>query len=264
MSRRFVVVAEDRLSFLLATALCDRVVAERSRWLRDHWHSEEDRSSFRVWSTLDASSAAAWTTRADVKRLAATTKVSAHPLGLKAEGALAYKATKLALSRLAETDALFLVHDTDGEESTAERMREGAESAKKSAEQLTVIVAAPHPEAEAWVAAGIVPATPEEKKRREEQREHLGFDPITEPHLLSSGKSTNKRDAKRACREILGAFDDEPERWRRCWEETALELLEANGEEAGLPAYTREVEERILSLLGDPMAATERKSEHRP
>jgi hypothetical protein len=118
--------------------------------------------------------------------------------------------------------------------------------------ELTVIAAVPHPEAEAWVAAGIVPATPDEQKRHEAERSRLGFDPIAAPHQLSSGKSTDKRDAKSTCKEILGdAFKDAPERWTRCWEETALETLEANGKDAGLAAYTREVEDRILPLLGD-------------
>ena len=70
MSRRFVIVAEDRMSFLLATVLCDRVVAERSSWLREQWEHEGSRPAFRVWSKLDASSPDDWTTRADVKRLA--------------------------------------------------------------------------------------------------------------------------------------------------------------------------------------------------
>jgi hypothetical protein len=252
VSRRFVIVAEDRLGFLLARTLCDRVVAERSDWLRDHWEGEESRGAFRVWSKLDASSHDERTTRSDVKRLAREMSMHAHPLGLKAEGALAYKATKLALSRLVETDALFIVHDSDGDEETARIMREGVCKAMMTPERLTVIVAVPHPETEAWVAAGIVPATPEERKSHEEERKRLGFDPITTPHQLSSGKRTGKRDTKSTCAEILGGeLADAPERWMRCWEETALETLEANGRGSGLAAYTAEVEERILPLLGD-------------
>jgi hypothetical protein len=249
MSRRFVVVAEDRQAFLLATVLCDRVIAERSGWLRDHWADEEQRRSFRVWDKLDASSPDDWTRRSDVKRL---WPKRAHTLGMKAEGALAYKATKLALDHPGEAAALFVVHDSDGDPETAGNMREGARRAMRTPDQLTVIAAVPHPEAEAWVAAGIVPETLHEQKRHEAERSRLGFDPIAAPHELSSGKSTDKRDAKGTCREILGgAFKDAPERWARCWEATALETLERNGRGAGLSEYVKEVEERVLPLLGD-------------
>lgn len=255
MSMRFVVVAEDRQSFALATALCERVVAERSTWLRDHWGSEETRRSFRVWDKLDPSSHDAWTTRGDIKRLGRTLAMGSHPLGLKAEGALAYKAMKLALLRAADgnaADALFLVHDSDGDEETARRMQAGAAAAISTVRTTLPVVAVPHPEAEAWVAAGIVPATPEERSKHEEERKRLGFDPITEPHRLSSGKSTDKRDAKRTCAAILGrTYDEDPERWERCWEETALPVLETNGRGAGLRDYTEQVEQIILPLLGD-------------
>ncbi len=263
MSRRFVIVAEDRLSFLLATSLCDRVIAERSSWLCDHWESEEGRSAFRVWSKLDTSSREEWTTRSDVKRLAREMSLRAHPLGLKAEGAIAYKAARLALAWLAGDDergALFIVHDSDGDATTSRSMRDGAREAmreKRASERLAVVVAVPHPEAEAWVIAGIVPATPEERARHEDERRGLGFDPITAPHALSSRKSTDKRDAKRICEAILGSFALDPARWRRCWEETALSTLEANaslvvdGEVVGLSAFTKQVEEIIVPLLGD-------------
>ena len=142
--------------------------------------------------------------------------------------------------------------DADKDRGTAAIMDEGARSALKNPNDLVVIIAAPYKEAEAWVAAGIVPSTPQERGRHEKERARLGFDPITSPHELSSGKSTDKRDAKRTCEEILGgAFKDEPERWQRCWEETPLETLEENGSDAGLAEYTRNVGRRIVPLLED-------------
>jgi hypothetical protein len=252
MSRRFVVVAEDRLGFTLTTALCDRVVAERSGWLRDHWSDETSRRSFRAWEKLDASTPAAWTTRADVRRLWG--KRPLHPLRLKAEGALAYKAAKLALERSAEgtpVDALFVVHDSDGDEATESNMRRGAREATAASPELVVVVATPHPEVEAWVVAGIVAETDEEEASHDSERQRLGFDPVREPHRLSSGKRTGKRDAKGVCEAILGEEHAAPDRWARCWERTPLTTLEENGDGAGLRAYVGAVEKRVLPVLGD-------------
>ncbi|MCC6558193.1 MAG: hypothetical protein IT372_35045 [Polyangiaceae bacterium] len=248
MSELFVVVAEDRQAFELATDLCDRIIAERSSWLRDHWGEEASRRHHRIWTGLEPSDRS-WSSRSDVKRLAQQCSVRIQGLGVKAEGALARKALEVARRLRPGAAALFIVHDTDGDLETAARMREGAGAA--AAVSPRVVIAAPHPEAEAWLMAGIVPETPEEREALGAERERLGFDPTANPGALSSGRAEGKRDAKRICEAILGAREDSAERWERCWKETPLEILERNGEGAGLREYTREVEELILPLLGD-------------
>ena len=248
MSLRFVVVAEDRLGFRLATDLCDRVVAERSTWLRDHWQDEASRGQHRTWSGLEPTYRP-WSSRGDLKRLAKQLRVHGH--GETAEGAIARKAVVVASMLREKTDALFLVHDTDGDGETAGRMREAARPRGGAVHGFEVLVAASHPEAEAWVAAGITPLTPEERDAREAEQARLGFDPTAHPERLSSGKAADKRDAKQTCQRILGDREENAERWERCWKETPLEVLETRGEGAGLAAYTREVEERVLPLLGD-------------
>lgn len=253
MSQLFVVVAEDRQAFELATVLCDRIIAERSTWLRDHWGEEASRRNHRNWTGLEASDRS-WSNRSDLKRLARQCFVRPQRLGIKAEGALARKALEVTRKLRPDAAALFIVHDTDGDRGTADRMREGARSpALKSPK---VVIAAPHPEAEAWVIAGIVPVTPEEQEALSAERKRLGFDPTTNPGALSSGKAKDKRDTKTICKAILGEREVSIERWERCWKETPLEILERNGDGAGLRDYTKDVEEIILPLLGDRAAHT--------
>lgn len=254
MSARVIVVAEDRLGFELATSLCDRVVAERSEWLHDHWADETSRSAFRVWSKLDLATQQRWTTRADIKRLSAGRRQT-H--GLKAEGALVYKAVKLAHAERTEGEAVavIVVHDTDGDEGALESMKDGRDRALEMTTDRTkseALVAAPHPEVEAWVAAGFAPESEEEERRLAVEHARLGFNPVAEPHRLSSRKRFDTRDAKRICAALLGCdHGNDTERWSRCWEDTPLDLLEERGAGAHLRAFTGEVGERLLPVLGD-------------
>src|SRR5262249_22212575 len=162
----------------LATVLCDRVIAERAGWLRDHWQDDASRGALRVWAGLDVSSPLPWSTRGEVKRLARERSLRVHAVGLKSEGALGYKAVALVSTPSCIADALFLVHDSDGDPQTAERMRDGARRNEHGVRRFEVVVCVPHPEAEAWVIAGFVPESLDEDTRHKTERQRLGFDPI--------------------------------------------------------------------------------------
>jgi hypothetical protein len=255
MTVRFVVIAEDELGYRLVSDLCDRVVMERGApWLQDLWRDEETRSSQRAWRGFQANQR--WSSRGDVKRIAERLSIRAHGRGMKAERAMAHKAVAIAAKLSAEveaekTDALFLVHDTDGDENVSAVMRDGARGEGEDAPGFPVITAAPHPESEAWVIAGAAPRSHEERTVHEGERQRLGFDPVTHPGQLSSNRETDKRDAKRVCEALLGPAGEAYERWERCWMETPLDKLEHHADGAGLRDYTRQVELRILSILGD-------------
>ncbi|HSO00471.1 MAG TPA: hypothetical protein VLS89_19400 [Candidatus Nanopelagicales bacterium] len=255
MTLRFVVVAEDQLGYRLVRDLGDRVIMERgASWLRDLWCEEELRSSQRSWTGFEPGQA--WSSWGDIKRLGEELSVRGHGLGIKAEAAMARKAVAIAAELPTKrpgspsVDALFLVHDTDGDEAVRDRLREGGRGRDQPA--FTVLVAAPHPESEVWVIAGAAPNEAEAKELHAAERQRLGFDPVRYPEGLTSNRATDKRDAKRVCEALLGPPGKQYERWERCWRETPLDELEQNGAAAGLRHYTQELEDRMLPLLGGP------------
>jgi hypothetical protein len=257
VTARFVIVAEDELGQRLARDLADRVVAERARatWLRDLWGDEETRTSQRVYSGFAPETR--WSRWVEVKRLADELSIRVHGLGMKAERAMAHKAVAIAAELetrspgAAPISALFLVHDTDGDAEVAVRLRDGARGRPQAPPRFAVVVAAPHPESEAWVVAGAAPRSPEEQARHREERSRLGFDPVTSPALLTASRVTDKRDAKRVCEALAGLPGDAYASWEPRWKETPLDALDQNGAEAGLSEYTREVAEKMLPLLDD-------------
>lgn len=254
VTHRYVVVAEDELGYRLVCDLADRVIAERGApWLQALWGDHDLRVHQRRWTGFHSHQR--WSSRGEIKRLADEHSIRAHGHGMKAELAMAHKAAQIT-AKLTENGtiepahALFLVHDTDGEEAVEANLREGA-ARKGGSHTFQVIVAAPHPESEAWVVAGAALRSRDEKARHHAERRRLGFDPVTSPERLSSNRSTDKRDAKRVCVEILGASGDAYESWAPCWKETPLDVLERNAALAGLRSYTRQVERMLLPLVGD-------------
>lgn len=254
MTYRFVVVAEDELGYRLARDLADRVVVERGApWLQDLWRDGALREQQRRWTGIRSDTR--WSPRGEIKQLAEKWSIRAHGHGMKAERAMAHKAAALVtkLMKYGEidtADALFLVHDTDGERGVSESLRDGAHGAG-GPRDFRVLVATPHPESEAWVIAGILQTSSEEKDIHRQECQRLGFDPVLHPDLLTSNRSTDKRDAKRICEALAGTCSDGYQRWERAWMETPIDRLEQNAGRAGLRDYTRQVEEILLPLLGD-------------
>jgi hypothetical protein len=257
MTMRFVIVAEDELGQRLVRDLADRVVAERAQatWLRELWEDEGTRASQRTYGGFEPETR--WSKWGDVKRLADELSIRVHGLGMKAERAMAHKAVAIAAELATSSPeaepihALFLAHDTDGDLDVAVRLRAGARGRPEAPPSFAVVVAAPHPESEAWVVAGAGLRSPEEQARHREERSRLGFDPVTHPELLTANRATDKRDSKRVCAALLGAQGGEYAVWEPSWKETPLDDLDRNGAKAGLSEYSAEVAEKILPLLDD-------------
>ena len=256
MTARFVIIAEDELGQRLARDVVDRVIEERGvAWLSDLWREQETRASQRTFCGLSPDKP--WSRWTELKRLAGELSVRVHGLGMKAERAMARKAVAIAAEIEARSQegprisALFLMHDTDGDAEKAGLLREGAQGRRDAPPAFPVVVAAPHPESEAWVLAGATPRSPDDRAQHSKERSRLDFDPVTQPERLSANRLTDKRDAKRVCEALLGPHGDRYEAWERCWKEAPLEVLEQNGVRAGLREYTEEIEQKILPLLGD-------------
>jgi hypothetical protein len=260
MTKRLVIVAEDELGQKLARVFCDRVVGEHGApWLRDLWVEPGMRETQRVFTGFDRTKP--WSRWAEVKSIAAKRSIRIVGLGPKGEQRMAHKAVAIAASMNERPageppiDALILVHDTDGDLEVATRLGAGAIGARGKRASFPVVVAAPHPESEAWVIAGAMRHPPEEastpdKERHAQEHRRLGFDPVTQPERLSANRATDKRDAKRVCEALLGPHGDAYEAWERCFHETPLDRLEKNGERAGLRTYLHDVKQEILPLLG--------------
>ena len=244
MTLRVLVVAEDQLGVTLARDLCDRVVVERGpSWLADLWHDARTRDSQRAWGGFDA--ADVWTEWAQTKKIADRRGLRTHGLGMEGYELAAYRAAHLAAMRTPRPDALVLCHDTDNKPVRAQMIR-GIERAH--VEDVPMLLAVAHREAEAWVLAGFTPRHAQEREALSSLASEIGFDPTAEPHRVTSTVQNDPRDAKRCCGRLL-AEDLYAARATSCWRETPLDELVHRGASTGLPEYLAAVERVLLPVL---------------
>jgi hypothetical protein len=173
--------------------------------------------------------------------------------------ALAYVAVRLACLAPVEGDrALLLSFDVD-RHPPEECCAPGVLAALQSAEApLGVLVAEAQPEFDAWVISGFLPKDAGERSLLEGERRRLEeaghtFDPVTEPHKLTSTLPGDPRDAKAMCARLLrleGQAVPTDGRVRECLD-APLETLLTNGAEAGIRGLLSEVVAVLLPLLGD-------------
>jgi hypothetical protein len=103
------------------------------------------------------------------------------------------------------------------------------------------------PKREAWVLAGFVPPSDDERRRPEACRQGLGFDPTIEAHRLTVGP----HGANESAEDVLDALTGgqlEREAWRH--KGTALSTLVGRGASSGLAAFVGEIEERSYHRFG--------------
>lgn len=261
MTLAIIVCAEDSLASDVATRLLDRVVAERAsaEWLRDLWLDPTTRDAQRRVVDLDAH--AGWSSLSHIKEVERRGRSRVHPRDLASNRALvgsaaiAYKCVRLAP---AATRVLLLAFDAD-HRPDHERCRAGVDAAVRSASRhLTVLVAEAHPEFDAWVIAGFVPASRRDHDELATVRTSLRnaghtFDPLAEPHRLTSTISDDPRDAKQLCATLLGlsaqAHFGEPA-VQQCID--ALPLSASVAAALGLTAFVDDIVRGVLPLLGDP------------
>ncbi|WP_156041574.1 hypothetical protein [Chondromyces apiculatus] len=102
-------------------------------------------------------------------------------------------------------DVLMIALDTDGHPERREALQ--AARSEASTAPIAVILATPHPEAEAWFVAGFEPLDGEEAARldalRKDRDKKLNFIPTEEPHRLTAHPNDAPTDAKRVLRFLM-------------------------------------------------------------
>lgn len=196
---------------------------------------------------VDLGGATGWSNRQQVKDLARTRRF--HPRGLGGSSAHAYKCVRLATGH---GDVLLLSFDRDEEH----RIRQGVEEARRTvAEAIPTIVAEAYPEFEAWVIAGhqLLSAHQRDCHRRAvEQLRASGFpfDPLEQPHKLTSDVTGDPRDAKRMLElllELAGQPAGKPE-VSTCLD-ADLATLRGRGKHTGIVEFLDEISAVVVPLL---------------
>ena len=97
---------------------------------------------------------------------------------------------------------------------------------------------------------GIIPSNQDEEPILKEITTELTFNPCEESHRLRSNSFTEPdrlRNPKVVVEKLTGG---RMEREQQCWEETPLEYLREKGVDTGLTAYIKEIEERLIPIIG--------------
>ncbi len=224
---------------IAVTRLTDRVLEEAVDWF-DHatrdairrWRAPTPLDAF--WKVTSASTAAR------ALRLLPRGDFSGEPAKLEAS---LYRA-QLRLWQHAHVHGQpihvgFIVRDTDHEP-----RKEGARQAVESGRwPFRVVLAFPHPEAEAWPIAVFEPAAEDERARLAEQTRRLGYSPVEQPERLTSTVSGKVTDAKTVRAELIDASREHD------WLEIDLDVLRRRGETTGLTDFLAEVASVVVPLL---------------
>ena len=241
-SKRFAVVHEATADFATATELADRVLCEAIDWLDVDLLTHQ-----RTWLG-EAATGHRFTWKA-MKQLAQRADIRAHGHfddnpALSDAGA-GRRAILVLRNAFPDLDAILLIRDQDND---PER-RHGLEQARSQGHGgIVIVVGLAIVEREAWLLSGYEPLDKTETARLEAERTRLGFDPRMRSHELTACKDDRaKRSPKRVLRELSGG---DWERECRCWRETDLPTLRERGGENGLAIYIKEVEERLVGLIG--------------
>lgn len=148
-------------------------------------------------------------------------------------------------------DVLIVAHDTDGDRARVK----GLEQALAVTHPFPVIIAFPHQDAEAWFVAGFRPESDAERRRLEDRKSKLGFDPSEKPHQLTSRPNDAPTDAKRVLRILVfdedasrpPALEEIPDLCDRTLRD--LELLERRGGSCGLVAFLDGLRGTLVPML---------------
>lgn len=152
--------------------------------------------------------------------------------------------------------ALVVVHDTDGEEERLSGLEQALELMRTElSDPLPIVAATPHPEAEAWFVAGLIPADEKERRRLTELTHDLSFEPTKEPHRLTARPNDASTDAKRVLRLLLFGEDasrppsseELPDVCDRVFADLAL--IEGRGDACRLAAFVGDVRIRLVPIL---------------
>lgn len=148
-------------------------------------------------------------------------------------------------------DVIIVAHDTDGDRARLKDL----EQALALTHPIPVIVAVPHQDAEAWFVAGFRPGSDAERRRLEDRKDDLGFDPPERPHRLTAHPNDARTDARRVLRILV--FDEDASRAPSLEEIPSLcdrtlndlELLRRRGAECGLAAFLDALRGTLVPLV---------------
>jgi len=252
----FVVIVESSADARTATKLADRILVQKIDWLEP-----EMLQHLFQWSGLEAG-----TENSCWKNINQIIDNFQQSLGfrpprylghrkdgaLKADGAAAIKIINLVrfIQKTRQIKAVLLIRDLDNQP----QRREGIEQARSEQidrqPKLAIIMGTADRMREAWVLNGFIPSNQEETRILEDIKTELSFDPCKESHRLRSNsleEPDRLRNPKVVVEKLTGG---KMEREQQCWEETNLEHLREKGVQTGLTAYIREIEERLIPIIG--------------
>jgi hypothetical protein len=254
---RFVLLAEDRINARTAAVLVDRVIEESDatpEWLRELWAAEQ-REHTRAWTHASGDLGE----RFDRGTYSKLDHINAFCPGARAlrrgVGAKAATVSKAMLCvQLCEPDdsaaAAVIALDADEDPEDAAAMRRAFEAQRAQLEadgvRCALLLALAQPESEAWCVAAVDEHADNSATIAALRRE-LGFDPIRQPHELTSTSKTAKRDCKRVFEALLGDRDSEAA--LSVVERAALEAWTSHDDSYGVRALAESVTTRLCPAL---------------
>jgi hypothetical protein len=253
----FVVIVESSADARTATKLADRILVEKIDWLEP-----EMLQHLVQWSGLEAGTEnSCWK---NISHIIEREKesgfqppdfyvvISPRQKTLQPDGANTIKILNLVsyLQKTRNIKALLLIRDLDNQ---PER-RQGIEQARSEhinrPPKLEIVIGTAERMREAWVLNGFIPSNQDEEQILKEITTQLKFNPCEESHRLRSNSLTEPdriRNPKVVVEKLTGG---RMEREQQCWEETPLEYLREKGVDTGLTAYIKEIEERLIPIIG--------------
>lgn len=244
MTLQFAVVHEHEHDFDTATELADRVLCEAIDWLDRDLLSHQ-----RTWVANNRDGLRlTWT---GIKKSAMRVGVRAHghfrdSPGL-ADASAARRALEYLLLDYGELDAVVLIRDQDDQPGRKIGLDQARTEHQESRARPVIVIGFAIIEREAWVISGFIPQNDAEQTRIDDERQMLGFNPCERSHELTAGKNdAASRSPKRVLQQLSGG---DPDRERRCWNETSLEALRQRGVENGLKDYLVEIQTNLAPLI---------------
>jgi hypothetical protein len=252
----FVVIVESSADARTATKLADRVLVEKIDWLEP-----EILQHLFQWSGLEAG-----TENSCWKNINQIIDNFQQSLGfrpprylghrkdgaLKADGAAAIKIINLVrfIQKTRQIKAVLLSRDLDNQPQRREGIEQARSEQIERQPKLEIIMGTADRMREAWVLNGFIPSNQQEKQILQEITTELTFNPCEESHRLRSNsweEPDRIRNPKVVVEKLTGG---RMEREQQCWEETSLEYLREKGDRTGLTAYIKEIEARLIPIIG--------------
>ena len=248
----FVVIVESSADARTATKLAERILVEKIDWLEP-----EMLQHLVQWSGLEAGTEnSCWKNIDDItKRLSDKFKIPTIRSNgkFKSDGQSAYKIMKLIsflqYKQKRDIKAVIFMRDLDNQPQRREHIEQARLEQIDRQPKLAIIIGTPYRMREAWVLNGFIPSNQEEERILQEITTELKFNPCEKSHRLRNSltEPDRLRNPKVVVEKLTGG---RMEREQQCWEETSLEYLRKNGVHTGLTAYIKEIEERLIPIMG--------------